>query len=341
MKGVLTMSVAKISAFLNVFEAYGLNKTKVIQTAGINPSVLDSPDNRLSVDQVHIVIQQAVALTANPNIGLLQGDNLIKGFSSILGYILMNCSSLGEAFEKYCTYEKIVDETSISFLHLEGPSAIVSIKPVNYSLVSSRQLWDFRLSGMFAYTRLLTGKRIDLDEVRFIHDAPEDVSEYRRIFACPVIFGCPENALVFNRSLLELPIIEPNRDLLLVFEEVARKELEKFEKRESFIKKVVCIILEEMQGNIPSIEIVANKLAMSIRSLQYYLKREGTTYIKLLNMIRRDLAASYLKDKNVTIDEISFFLGFSETSAFHRAFKKWTGFTPCEFRMLNERRDGI
>lgn len=304
MKGVLTMSVAKLSAFLNVFEAYGLNKTEALQSAGISPSVLASPDNRLSADEVNLLIQQGVVLTNNPNIGLLQGDNLIKGFSSILGYILMNCRSLGEAFEKYCTYEKIIDETSISSLRVEDDAAIISCIPANHSLASSRQLWDFRLSGMLAYARLLTGKRLDLDEARFMHHAPDDISEYRRIFACPLIFGCPENALVFNRSLLELPIIEPNRDLLLFFEKIAREIIDTLENKESFIKQVSRIILEEMQGNIPSIEMVAKKLAMSVRSLQYYLKREGTSYIKLLNMIRQDMAASYLKDNSVSIDEI-------------------------------------
>lgn len=118
----------------------------------------------------------------------------------------------------------------------------------------------------------------------------------------------------------------------MFFEKFARETLNKLEKRESFMVKVSRIILEEMQGNIPSVKMVANKLAMSERSLQYYLKREGTSYIKLLNNIRKDLAASYLKDKSVSIDEIAYFIGFSETSAFHRAFKKWTGFTPCEFR---------
>lgn len=77
---------------------------------------------------------------------------------------------------------------------------------------------------------------------------------------------------------------------------------------------------------------VAEKLSMSVRNLQIYLKREGASYTKLLNEIRKDRAVNYLKDKSISIDETAYILGFSETSAFYRAFKKWTGFTPGEFR---------
>src|SRR3990167_9327550 len=100
MKNILTMSVTKISAFLNGFEAYGINKEEALKSAC----------NRLKSNEVNRLIQEAVKLTNNENIGLCQGELLSKGFSNILGYIMMNCRTLGEAAEKYCKYEKIVED---------------------------------------------------------------------------------------------------------------------------------------------------------------------------------------------------------------------------------------
>lgn len=332
MKNILTMSVTKISAFLNGFEAYGINKEEVLKSASIDPSILKSPDNRLASDEVNRLIQEAVRLTNNENIGLCQGELLSKGFSNILGYILMNCRTLGEAAEKYCKYEKIVDETSITNIKIEGSFAVLSNTTIDNTLANNRQFSDFKISGILSYIKLLTGKRIALNEVYFTHHKPKDISEYQRIFKCPVFFEKSVNALVFDYRLLNLPIIEPNKELLLLFERNARETLNTFESNGTYSKKVTSIILKEMKGDIPSIDTVAKRLAMSVRNLQIYLKREGASYTKLLNEIRKDMAVNYLKDKSVSIDETAYILGFSETSAFYRAFKKWTGFTPGEFR---------
>jgi len=332
MKSMLTMSVTKISAFLNGFEADGINKEKTLKLACIDPSILKSPDNRLTSNEVNRLIQEAVRLTNNENIGLCQGELLSKGFSNILGYILMNCRTLGEAAEKYCKYEKIVDETAITDVKREGGFAILSNVTIDNVLAGNRQFSDFKISGILSYIKLLTGKRIVLNEVYFTHHKPKDISEYQRIFKCPIFFEKSMNALVFDCRLLNLPIIEPNKELLLLFERNAQETLNAFESNETYSKKVRGVILKEMKGDISSIDTVAKRLAMSVRNLQIYLKREGASYTKLLNEIRKDMAVNYLKDKSVSVDEIAYILGFSETSVFHRAFKRWTGFTPGEFR---------
>lgn len=332
MKSVLTMSITKISEFLNAFEAHGINKEEALKSANINPSALESPDNRLSAAEVDRIMQGAVGLTNNENIGLCQGELLSKGFSSILGYILMNCGTLGEATEKYRQYEKIVDETSITDLKMEDGFVVLSTTTIDKMLAKNRQFSDFKIAGTLSYIKLLTGEWIVLKEVYFTHRKPKDTSEYQRIFQCPVFFEKSTNALVFDYESLNLPIIEPSKELLSLFEKNAQETLNAFESNETYTKKVTGIILKEMKGDIPSIHTVAQKLAMSVRNLQIYLKSEGASYIRLVNEIRRDMAVSYLKEKNVSIGEIAYILGFSETSAFHRAFKKWTGITPREFR---------
>ena len=325
------MSVTKISAFLNNIEYFGVNKTHILNSACIDSRLLNSPDNRLTLEEVNRIYLAAATVTKNENIGLIQGERLSKSFSNILGYILMNCSDLGDAAKKYTKYEKIVDETSISEIKIDGDSVILSITNVE-KLKGNRQLSDFKVSGMLLYIQILSNKRITLKEVYFDHCKPKDISEYQRVFNCPVFFEKPMNALVFDKKLLQLPVVEPNMELLTLFEGIAQDTLEMMKKSETYTKKVVNIIVKEINGEIPSIDTVAKHLAMSVRSLQGYLKMEGTSYIQLLNNVRKDLAINYLKKKNTSIAEIAYVLGFSETSAFNRAFKKWTSRTPCEFR---------
>jgi AraC-like DNA-binding protein len=141
------------------------------------------------------------------------------------------------------------------------------------------------------------------------------------------------NALIFDKELLKIPLIEPNKELLMSFEGIAGVTLERLAKSQTYTRKVLNIIVAEINGEIPTIDTVAKHLAVSVRSLQEYLKTEGTSFIKLLNEVRKDIAINCLKGTNTSIAEIAYVLGFSETSAFNRAFKRWTNRTPSEFRV--------
>lgn len=333
MRNESTISVAKMSTVFNSFEVYDIKKERVLERIGINPSILDSPDNRLTACEVYRIFQEAVRLSNNENMGLYLGSLLSRGFSNILGYVLMNCSTLSDASEKYCKYEKIVDETSITEVEIKGSFAIVSITITDRILLNNRQFSDYKMSGLLSYIKMLTGKNIKLREVYFTYCKPQDISEYTRIFQCPVCFEKQVNALIFDKLQMNLPIVEPNNNLLNLFEKKAQETLELYNGNETYSKKVIRIILKEMNRDMPSIEVVARRLAISVRSLQSYLNKEQTTFTKIVNEIRKDIALQCLNDKNVSIDEIAYILGFSEASAFHRAFKKWTKLTPKEFRV--------
>ncbi len=332
MNNILTMSMAKIAAFLNNIEHSGVSKNEILSSAGIEPSLINAPDHRLTVEEVNRIFLTATKLTNNENIGLHQGERLSRGFSNILGYVLMNCVTLGETAQKYVKYEKIVDETSITELHYKDNLVMLSIMNIAKTLHGNRALSDFKISGMLSYTRILSGEKVVLRQVYFDHDQPEDLSEYQRIFNCQLFFGQPRNMLVFNEEILQLPVIDPNRELLNSFEGIAGDLLDKIATIEPYTKKVLKIIATKLNGELPQIDTVARQLAVSVRSLQDHLKKEGTSYLKLVAEVQKDLAVKYLKDRSASIAEIAFALGFSETSAFNRAFKKWTSFTPCEFR---------
>lgn len=333
MNHTTSISATKILSFLNNFDIYGMNIKQVIHSAGVNPFILSSPDNRLSGSEAQKILETAVRLTKDENLGLHQGERLSKGFSNILGYILMNCSTLKECSEKYCRYEKIIDSTSISDLNIVDKNAVLSNITVDKALEENRQFSDFKIAGMLSYIKLLSGEKLQLHEVHFTYSKPKNTSEHERIFQSKVCFEKSANALIFNKELLNTPVTEPNKKLLLLFEKNAQEILETLNNNNIYTNMVTEIILGEItKYNLPSIEDVSKKLSLSVRKLQLYLQKEDTSYIKLIKEIRKSVAEKYLKDRNISIDEITYFLGFSETSAFHRAFKSWTGLTPAQFR---------
>lgn len=335
MEPIRSISATKISSFLNNFDVYGISVDDVLLYYGINPLILSSPDNRLSGAEAQKIINAATKLTNDDNLGLHQGERLSKGFSNILGYVLMNCSTLKECWLKYCRYEKIIDSTSISNFDILDNYAVLHNTTVDETLEDNRQFSDFKISGMLSYIKLLSNTKLQLREVHFTHTKPKDTSEYERIFQSKICFEKPTNALIFNSELLSIPVIEPNENLLALFEKSTEEILETLSDN-NYSNIVNKIIFEEIEkGNLPPIEAVAKKLLLSTRSLQLYLNKEGTSYIKLVQQLRKKIAQRYLKNDNISIDEITYILGFSETSAFHRAFKNWTGLTPAQFRKSN------
>ena len=330
-----SISATKISSFLNNLDDYDISIEEVIKHAGVNPLILSSPDNRLSGFEAQKIIEATIRLTNHDNLGLHQGEHLSKGFSNILGYVLMNCSTLKECWTKYCRYERIIDSTSISDFKIIDNYAVLSNVTVDKVLKGNRHFSEFKISGMLSYIKLLSNENLQLHEVHFTHSKPSNTFEYERIFQCKVCFEKSANALIFDSELLNISVIEPNEKLLLLFEKNAEEILESFNDN-TYANMVTEILLEEIKKcNLPSIENVAKKLLLSVRSLQLYLHKEDTSYIKLVKETRKNIAKKYLNDRNISIDEITYILGFSETSAFHRAFKNWTGVTPTQFRKLN------
>lgn len=336
MENNTSISATKISSFLNNFHVYGVNIDDILNHAHLNPSILSSPDNRLSGFEAEKIIRSAAELSKDEYLGLHQGERLSKGFSNILGYILMNCSDLKECSKKYCIYEKIIDGTSISKLDIVNKFAVLSNTTIDIPLKNSRHFSEFKIAGMVSYIKLLCGENISLNEVHFTSPKPENIYEYERIFKCKIYFEKEENALIFDSKFLNIPVIEPNEKLLFLFEKNAQEFLEALDDKKIYTNKVTKIILEEIKNcTSPSIEVVAKKLLISVRTLQLNLQKEDTSYIKLLNELRKISAKSFLKDKNTSVDEIAYILGFSESSSFHRAFKNWTGLTPFQFRNSN------
>ena len=165
----------------------------------------------------------------------------------------------------------------------------------------------------------------------FTYEAPGDRSEHERIFGKALQFGADENAVFFDKDDLTTPIATSNASMLHYFEVQAQKILDEMNAA-SWYAKVKHVILKEIGENEITIEGVSENLGMSVRTLQNRLKEEGKSFRAALNSVRKQLARHYIQNTKMDLAAIALFLGYSEPSAFFRAYKQWTGETPGQLR---------
>lgn len=335
MSSYSSVTQVKTASLFLILKKHSIDPADFLKNEGIDPVFLESPDNRINADDFYRILAKAAELTGDRHLGLHMGE-IFTSFPNILGYVMMNCRTLGEAIRKYIKYQNITDTIQKTTIEEQANTRISLVFEKNAALVEST-LACYKLAGFVTYGQALTGGKLKPEhivEVRFNHSEPADSAEYRRIFPCPLLFNARENSLIMRRDSLDTPVINANPSLLTMFEHHAQEVLKNLSQDESYTAKVSRLLVEMLQGDAPRIEMVARELCLSVRSLQDKLKSEGTSYSSLLDRIRKDLAINYIKNKTVTFAEIAYLLGFSEPSVFHRSFKKWTNTTPGQYRGL-------
>ncbi|MGV3637690.1 MAG: AraC family transcriptional regulator ligand-binding domain-containing protein, partial [Flavobacteriales bacterium] len=212
------------------------------------------------------------------------------------------------------------------------------------------QVWVDRSPGTASYVmetsfssvvnqlELLTRKHIRPIRLYFRHDRPADISEFERIFRCRPLFGQEVNRMVFSAADLQAPIIGHNQPLNDMLKSIYAEQVRKTSEGASFTEKVKQVMLGNMQVIFPPLEVIAEVLHMTPRTLQRKLSTEGTTFRALTDTVKQELAESMLANRDLTIADIAHKLGYFEPTSFQRAFRQWTGRTPVEYRKKSSRR---
>jgi AraC-like DNA-binding protein len=169
-------------------------------------------------------------------------------------------------------------------------------------------------------------------EVHFVHEQSINLNEYQRFFRAPVRLGMKRDAMVLDPQTLGWSMITAKAGLYQILDRYAQRLLETLPANKRLGDRVRELIAVELAGGDPSEVCVARRLHMSARTLRRRLRQEGISHRSLLEQLRQDLAVLYLKEKGLAVSEAAFLLGFANTSAFHKAFKRWTGRTPVEYR---------
>ncbi|MBN1428012.1 MAG: AraC family transcriptional regulator [Anaerolineae bacterium] len=327
----IIVSVTVLSQMFLYLTSLKVDIDAFLRSLDIDPATVKSPDAYIPIETYLLIQDEAAHYVNDPYFGLHMGEFAEAGSWSILGYMMMNCKTLGEAFEKSGRYMRIIG----NLIEGRGEWHFNKIKLIFYTPPHapkmSRHCFEATFSSTVRMMRTLTGKPLNPLEVGFIYPTPESTAEHERIFRCPVLFEQKENSMTADVRIGNTPILMANPSLLEHFEQYAQDFIAQMERKDETTQAVTKIILARLDDENLSIAKVAREMAVSVRTLQKRLEAEGVVFSDLLKEIRQQLAKKYLRE-NYTVEQITYLLGFSEPSVFRKAFKKWSGITPRKYR---------
>jgi AraC-like DNA-binding protein len=327
-----TIQAKAVGKIAKAAVARGVNVETLYTAVKLDASVLQDPDSRIAFAQLVALYEKAAELTGDENFGLHIGESVDLSAFDVVGYCALNSSTLGAAFNRVTRYHWIWTDGALFTLETAGETSAVVYSYVDTSITDHRHDSEMTLSTVTTLCRNVATPDFAPTVVEFQHEAPADISEHGRVFKCRVKFGASQNRLFFPTSFLSMPIARADASLCAVLDRHAEELLAKFPPRDSLIDQVRNVIAVEFRGGEPSLERIADHLGLTPRTLQRKLQEHGTSYNDVLDQMRRQLAMRYLREPQMAICEVAYLLGFSESSSFHRAFKRWTGLTPKEFR---------
>ncbi|MEM8538997.1 MAG: helix-turn-helix domain-containing protein, partial [Pseudomonadota bacterium] len=199
--------------------------------------------------------------------------------------------------------------------------------------IRMNQVSESATAALVRGMRTLTGRAIRPISVSFHHLRSTNLDVFERFFGCPVKFGEPRSALSLKQADLDLPLITQDERLHSILRDVCNRILAERETRPASItRRVEQYISEHIENGWPSQDSVARNLGMSSRTLARRLAEEGTSFRSVSNVLREDLATSYVRESPLPLTEVAFVLGYNDVSAFSTAFHRWTGQSPSHFR---------
>ena len=327
----ITVCVTVLSQMFLYLRSLHVDVDEFLHAINVDPEIIKSPDSRISIETYLHIQESAASYVQDANFGFHMGQYAEPGSWSILGYLMMTCRTLAEAMEKSGRYSRIIGNLIESTPHIHFNKLKLVFSTPAHAPKMSRHCFESALASLVRMVRTLTGQHLCPWEVTFTFPAPAAITEYENFFGCPVYFGQKQTSMTIDLALGSTPVLMANDDLKEYFEQYAREFLAGMEQHKEFTNSVTRIILAHLDDESLTIQKVARKMAVSVRTLQNRLENEGVVFSDLLTGIRQRLAKQYLRE-DYTVEQITYLLGFSEPSAFRKAFKKWMGVTPREFR---------
>jgi len=322
-------SVAALIA--DAIEHYGLDSDPIVREAGIDPKGPYSPNDRLPVKPLQRLWRLAALYTGDPCFGLTYAAFIQPAALHGLGLAWAASDNLANGLHRLVRYQRIIS-TSLDIRVIQDPGCY---QVIFHTRLPGRRMEpvsvDATLAAFLRMCRIIAGPDIRPTEVLLDHVSPECTDRFHAFFACPVEFGARDNRILFSRKMLEHPLSTAHPGLARANDAMVIDYLRHFD-RSNLSTQVRARIIENLPDGMPTQASVARSLNLSLRNLQRKLHTEGTSFKALMEETRKELALQYLRGSNRPILEIAFLLGFSETSNFSRAFRRWVGISPKAYR---------
>ena len=305
----------------------GVDVDALLRKAGLSRMQIEDPHARIHV-RSQVVFLDLVAKALDDD---LLGFHLSQDFDlrmiGLLYYVFASSETLGEALGRVARYSSIVNE-SFRVTVREGKEIDVVLESVGVPRRLNRHQIEFSFVTFIRACREITKRRLTADHVRFVHRRSL-TSEMSSFFGGDVEFGADVDQVTFSRSILDIAVVSAdpylNKLLIKQYEDVLSRRKQN---RNAFALRVENTIVPLLPHGKANVKDVAQKLGMSQRTLARYLSSEGLTFVGMLKELRINLAKRDLADRDLSISQIAWLLGYKDVSSFTHAFKRWTGDTP-------------
>ncbi|MBM7060695.1 AraC family transcriptional regulator [Pseudomonas sp. UL073] len=318
-----------VRAALRGAERRGLDTTALLAELNLPPAVLNEPRARIAPEQFTALMQRVWDALEDEYMGFGRGRSK-PGTFAMACYTLIHCPTLEKAWGRGMMFYGLFEEAPKLSLERDGDSVwlLVDDSRLNdpdHFLVESLLLIWHRLGSW------LIGQRIRLLEAAFSYPEPAHSGEYDLLFPAPQRFAAGRTGLRFQTRYLDMPLLQDERTLKQFLKNSPADLLARPDGGDSLTSQIRRLLGRDC-NQWPDLDHVASQLHTSPQTLRRHLREEGTSFQELKDHLRRDLAIYHLGRDGLSLQDIAEQLGFSEASAFHRAFKKWTGLTPGAYR---------
>ncbi len=319
---------AAATGFVNALRVAGVDPTAVLDEAGIDASLLEDPFALLPLRAFVAAFELGANRSGIASFGLKLGLSFRPETLGALGYVVLHSPTVRAALSGVDRYFAVHQGGTALGLEESGAQTVWSYRILDPTIAPRRQDAELSIGMAVACVRAIFGQPWAPLEIWFEHAAPEDTREHRRLLGADVRFRQACNAVVVDPSLLDREMPAPDPTLLEVLQRHVDALLAERADETSLAAQVRTLIANAIAHGAPSIEAASKKMAMSGSTLRRRLREEDTTYQEQVDVVRKALAERYLPERGLSLTEIAFLLGYSDASAFTRAFKRWTGTTP-------------
>ena len=333
-----TLAASSLNLLLWVASQQGADVSALCRAIDFDPAAAAGPDARVPIATIQRLWPLVIDATQDPHFDLHLGGLFNFSTAGTLAYVLMHAPTLGAALTQLCRYQDLACQGVRAFQTPapEWPGGIwLNVELTSPAIIHPRYVLNSELSICLAAFGTLTGQPVQPRAVHLAYPRPADTREHEQVFGTAALtFDAPTTAVAFDAATLAQPVLHANPALFPLFEQHAAALLAQLPTNQppSLVEKVRGEIVRQLKGEAPTLATVAARLCFGVRTLQLKLKDAGHTYQQLLDAVRRDLAQSHLREPHLSITDVAFLLGYSESSVFVRSFKKWTGQTPGAFR---------
>ncbi len=324
-----TVAVLAARPAVAALEARGIDPAASLRAAQLSRDALSSAESRLPFLAVRALWETAAGAAGDPSFGVHVAEALPIGALDVLDYVMSAEATAGAALSRLMRYVRLVHDAADLRLILEPDHArIVGGVPAS----PAPQLDEFALTLLLVRSRQATGVAWRPERMAFQHERARDDGELSRVFGCPLAFGAREIDMRFAASVLELPHLHADSTVLAVVSRFADDALASVPARGDLIARASSAIARRMSTELPTLSGTAAAMGLPERTLQRRLAEAGVSHSALVEGVRRELALKHLADAALSIAEIAFLLHFADSTAFDRAFKRWTGEPPARHR---------